>query len=39
MKFMLEVTCFNVSGYEPCGLSQMIAMRFGTIPIVRELVD
>lgn len=24
------------SRYEPCGLSQMIAMKFGTIPIVRE---
>ncbi len=24
------------SQYEPCGLTQMIAMRYGTIPIVRE---
>lgn len=24
------------SRYEPCGLAQMIAMRFGTIPLVRE---
>ena len=31
------MTSFNISEFEPCGLGQMISMRYGTIPIVTEV--
>ena len=27
------------SKYEPCGLTQMFALKYGTIPIVRKTAD